>query len=279
MRTKPSKKSSATVTVAVDFGQKLLSLTNITTIAGITISAGALISITTTLPDGNSVGPGYGVQFTVAGGADKTEYLITITAVADDGSGTIIIKNFVLIISNIISDSIGGVQQVTLSYYGSYLLAANYFLTNTDWTGETVANQLISLVKASRAIDVLNFSGLVTLQGQPQQFPRTWPPDIGPWPLTAIVDQSITSNPNYDIPDDVINATYEEALSLIQGNDASDNILELPFLSKGIGSARVTYDRSFALPNLRAGITSPTAWALLQPYLQDVNDLTLNRVT
>ncbi len=255
MRTKLTKKSTDTTVFTVDFGVLLASVTSVTGTAGITISAIVLNPINILLPDGDTVTALNGVQFTVAGGLDKTEYLITVTAVVQSDS-SVMVKNFVLINSNTITDVTEGQHQTTFNYYGSYLLSVDYFFGYSDWGSLTNIKQLAALMRASRAIDALNFEGTKTYGPQPQQFPR---------------------NGNYDIPQDIINATYEEALALTDGIDPQTEQSELNVTSEGIGTARQTYDRAFVLPNVRAGIMSPIAWGFLTPYLQEIRELNISR--
>ena len=106
-------------------------------------------------------------------------------------------------------------------------------------------------------IDNLNFRGKKNSSTQLLQFPRG----------TDTV-----------VPTDIKIACYEIALRLLDGFDPDFEAENLGSINQGIAGLRDTYDRSFVLDHLRAGIPSPRAWALLKPYLVDPQTILLSRV-
>ncbi len=197
------------------------------------------------------------VNFTISGGVNNTEYLITI--IVTDSIGREIIVNYILTISDIITDSIDLIGSKSLNYYGSVLYSNDYFgtdLRNLDWNEHSHQQKLKSLILASKRIDRLNFVGDKTTSTQPQEFPR---------------DQSDL------VPDDIVYATYEEALALLQ-NDSNGTDTDLSVLSEGLGTARVTYDRAFITDSQGSGISSELCWEYLKPYLRNATEIQLSRV-
>lgn len=279
MRPKLTKKTSETTVFTVDFTELLGSATvqtiNHVTASGVTVTSPTIVAtaintltgyvptdyVSRRFPDRDDVktvltiGVGKGIQFTVAGGLNSTEYMINISITTTDA--VTIVVNVILIISNIDTDIVDGVHLTTLNYYGSVLFAQDYFIGNTVWPTYNAQQQLAALVKASAAIDNLNYTGIKTIKVQPMEFPRDF--DI-------------------DTPVNIDYAAYEEALLLIQGVDPNEEQMDLSILSEGIGSARVTYDRAWVPENIRSGIMSNVAWTYLKPYLRDPMELSLSRV-
>ena len=87
---------------------------------------------------------------------------------------------------------------------------------------------------------------------------------------------SITINDN--VPDPIFYAVCEEAKSLLSGRDAEQEFRNLELNSDGVGSNRVTMDRSGMPPRHTAHlVTSPLAWKYLQRYLAPNNSFTIKR--
>jgi len=81
-----------------------------------------------------------------------------------------------------------------------------------------------------------------------------------------------------NVPDDIFWAVCEEAKSLLSGRDAEQEFRNLELNSDGVGSNRVTMDRSGMPPRHTAHlVTSPLAWKYLQRYLAPNNSFTIKR--
>jgi len=81
-----------------------------------------------------------------------------------------------------------------------------------------------------------------------------------------------------NVPDEIFYAVCEEAKSLLSGRDAEQEFRNLELNSDGVGSNRVTMDRSGVWPEHSAHlITSPLAWKYVQRYLAKNNTFRVNR--
>lgn len=150
--------------------------------------------------------------------------------------------------------------EVIVPHYGTMEDACKYFdsrLNSDAWDEATETNRRKALITATRAIDRLNFYGARASESQGLQFPR---------------------GGDVHIPADIKIATFEEALSLLDGADPQMEFDNLSATSRGITSVRTTYDRTAVPENIAAGITSHTAWRYLVPYLRDPGELVISRV-
>ena len=83
---------------------------------------------------------------------------------------------------------------------------------------------------------------------------------------------------NDNIPEAIFFAACEEAKSLLSGRDAEQEFRNLSLTSDGVGSNRVTMDRSGAHPEHSAHlITSPLAWKYVQRFLAKNNTFQIKR--
>jgi hypothetical protein len=81
-----------------------------------------------------------------------------------------------------------------------------------------------------------------------------------------------------NVPDEIFYAVCEEAKSLLSGRDAEQEFRNLELNSDGVGSNRVTMDRSGVWPEHSAHlITSPLAWKYVQRFLAKNNTFKINR--
>lgn len=81
-----------------------------------------------------------------------------------------------------------------------------------------------------------------------------------------------------NVPDAIFFAVCEEAKSLLSGRDAEQEFRNLELNSDGIGSNRVTMDRSGIHPEHSSHlITSPLAWKYLTRYLGRNQTFKINR--
>jgi hypothetical protein len=142
-------------------------------------------------------------------------------------------------------------------YYGSIADANVYFgekLNNLAWVDAENSDKIKALVQATRLIDALAFKGTKL---DLLEFPRN---NLGVVPLSVEM------------------ACYEIAYHLLDGYDGNVEIANLAANSQGYDQGRTTYDRSFVLEHIRAGIPSAYAFDLLKPYLCDPFEVNLRRV-
>lgn len=142
--------------------------------------------------------------------------------------------------------------------YADLTYANAYFaerLGSSAWTSAATSDQTAALATATRSIDTLNFAGFKHDQtytgevpNQPNQFPR------------GNDDQ---------VPDDVIRACCELAISLLDDRDPEIEMENLATGHNGMGDARIARDTRLAQEHIAAGIVSLRAWNLLKPYLLD----------
>lgn len=136
-----------------------------------------------------------------------------------------------------------------------------YFLERLNvaaWTNASSDDKLRALKQSTRAIDRLNFVGEKHDDAQSNQFPRG--------------DDTV-------VPQDIVEATCELALVLLDGVDPNFEMENLQNASQGIGDAKVTRDTSYTMDHVRNGIPSIQAWMILLNYLRDFQHprLTLDR--
>jgi hypothetical protein len=166
-----------------------------------------------------------------------------------------------------------------MAAYATTTEADAYFDTRLHsqlWEGASPSDKTKALAQATRAIDRLRFIGqrhsvYLTIQNgntdsvaiaqavaeQPLEFPR---------------------DADEEVPEDIKIACYEEAFTLLDGKDPDAELEDLPVVSQGYSSVRVTVDRSFVQEHLNAGIVSPRAWRYLKPYIAEAREVRLNRV-
>jgi len=71
------------------------------------------------------------------------------------------------------------------------------------------------------------------------------------------------------IPEQVTDAMYEEALSLLSGKDSTKNLTDLHVRDSSFAGFSTTVDPNIDRPWLLYNLTSPIAWQWLAPYLID----------
>lgn len=150
---------------------------------------------------------------------------------------------------------------LSLSAYADISTAQAYFdtrLNTTAWDEANSTDRNKALLMATRAINRLDFAGRRTTAAAAlgNQFPR---------------------GDDTAVPDEIVYATCEEALSLlgttIEQQDASLYILEEQF-----SGAKVKYNSDRTPEHTLSGITSPEAWRYLVMYLRENKSIEITRV-
>lgn len=136
--------------------------------------------------------------------------------------------------------------------------ADDYFetrLNTEDWLYATDEEKYKSLCMATRIINSLNFSG-TSLNINNNEFPRD--------------DSTI-------VPQAILEATCEIALSLLDGTDMEQEVENLIATSQSYATVRSEYNPQLVLEHMRAGVPSVVAWNLLKPYLVNSRTISINR--
>ena len=139
---------------------------------------------------------------------------------------------------------------VTLAEYKTYIL--NNFESD-EYTDNEITR---SLNRATKILDRLNW--LNTANETDHAWPR--------------YDES-------DIPDSIKEATILMAFDLLNGIDPDKEIESLNLTSAAYGSLRTSYTRDQIPAYILAGITSAKVWSYILPYLNENNQIKLQRVS
>jgi hypothetical protein len=161
-----------------------------------------------------------------------------------------------------------------MANYATLDQANDYFrprLYTEIWDAEDPARKDKALTVATASINQLAYMGRPTpaALAAGNQFPRgsgggsTDP--YSPW------------SDDQTVPDDIMHACCEEASSLLT-NNPDDAFRDTGIKSEAYSSVRVEYTDTSALEMSLSGITSPTAWRLLLPYLRDKRNLNYKRI-
>lgn len=137
--------------------------------------------------------------------------------------------------------------------------ATNYFqfrMKTEGWDLASAEEKLKALYTATRMINRLSFKGTIVDATQDNKFPRN----------------------EYGTPDEVIWACCEEALSLLNDNDNDKDLSDLHVKSSSTVGFSTTVNELMERPWIAAGLTSPTAWRFLVPYLRDSRSVHVERV-
>jgi len=182
-------------------------------------------------------------------------------------------------------------------YYRTISDADDYFtdqLYATDWSGAATADKDKALLMATQAVDSLKFKGvkkslydaLVTAGGTAGE------PGEVLLAATTLTDAEIKAANDLQalqfprdqetadtVPDDVFYAVCEEAKELLAGRDPDQEFRNLVLTSDGVGSNRVSSDRSQMPPEHSSHFfTSPKAFKYLKRYLTPANSFNIRRV-
>jgi len=161
---------------------------------------------------------------------------------------------------------------ITGSYIATLAAADAYFaerLFSTAWSEATEADQTIALQMATRAIDRLPFTGIVSIQDQLRQFPRAYMEDDSPVSPWMISNMSFVNGWYVvsDVPQEVLDACCEEAIALLARGDhprLEAQRMGVQQIQLGTGAGLQETYRADARGQ---GLISQEARELLAPYL------------
>jgi len=140
-------------------------------------------------------------------------------------------------------------------HYGSVAGGNSYFKLNGEaWREATNEQRLCSLIEATRSIERLCFKGTK-----------------GHGALHFPLDCETV------VPEDIIAATYELALKLLNCPDEDLETESLRATEDRFVSVLTKRDTSWVPAHINAGIISIRAWHRLLPYLADPNSIKLKR--
>ena len=148
-----------------------------------------------------------------------------------------------------------------MSTYCTIAYATTYFTTrlNTNpWDEASTSDRTAALTMATEAIDRLNFLGSKASDSQELQFPR---------------------GDDTTVPTDIQKACAEIALALLDGVDPELEMEGLTVVSQGYSNVRSTFDRTRVPEHIVAGIPSITAWRYIKPFLRDIQNVDVMRVS
>lgn len=167
------------------------------------------------------------------------------------------------------------------TYYSTVEDADTYFenrLHEYDWSGASSANKEKAILAATQDVDALVYAGYKT----PAYDLLQSDPDATEEELEAAAEDQLLEFPrdgDTDVPNDILLAVYEIAHERLRGRDPGMEIENLTLTSDGIGSTRVTSDRTNPpLKHIANGIVSWVAWRYLQPYLANSSGFNVRRI-
>lgn len=154
---------------------------------------------------------------------------------------------------------------------------------NTEpWDSATDADKNKALLRSTRAIDRLNFSGLRTADYTARVNSAGLDGNIISraviLPTSDAQSLEFPRNGGVAIPQDIVAACCECALAFLDGIDPEMELSSRNVTSQRFGAVAETYDPRILNLALLNGIPSTVAWNYLFPYLQDPSEITLRRV-
>lgn len=145
--------------------------------------------------------------------------------------------------------------------YADASTADAYFATRVGsdaWDDAEPTNRDKALAHATRIIDALNIVGVKADSTQENQFPR---------------------HGQIDVPEDIIFATCEIALALLDGVNPELELENLSQTASGYANVKTTFDRSQLSEHILAGVPSSAAWRYIKPWLVDNRSIGLTRAS
>ena len=136
------------------------------------------------------------------------------------------------------------------SYFGDHWNASIWFKKDTDDKNK-------ALIHATRLVDALNYKGVKNDSAQTLEFPR---------------------GSDTTVPDDIIHATCEVALALVDGRNLETEHFNMSRTSANVAGVHVRHDPEILNVAFLHNIPSMVAWSLLMPYLRDRRVFRFDRV-
>lgn len=147
-----------------------------------------------------------------------------------------------------------------------------YFATrlySAAWVNATTQNKTNALTQATNIINKFAYVGNKTVKTQANEWPRNYV-----LISNVLLDSAV-------VPNDIIIAQFEIAISLLQGIDPEKEIRGTRIVSRGLASVRATYDTHHISDHLLNGVPSAAAWDYLSPYFDRTSsgNVSLRRVS
>lgn len=139
---------------------------------------------------------------------------------------------------------------------------------NTDaWDSASVGDQTKALIQASTDIDKLQYIGHKINYQAEHEFPREFE--------DPVIDDTPYDTDN--IPFGIKYAVCEQAMALLDGFSATEEIDGLSMVGQSYSSVKADFDRSTVPMHLKCGLTAE-AWQFILPFIRDNRALVLSRV-
>jgi hypothetical protein len=145
--------------------------------------------------------------------------------------------------------------------YADVAAGDEYFASRVGsdaWDDSEDSDKIKALGHATRIIDALNILGQKAEADQDNQFPRYG---------------------QTDVPVEIINATCEIALALLDGINPELELENLSHTQTGYANVKSTFNRDQLPEHTLAGVPSVTAWRLLKPWLPDNRSVSMVRAS
>ncbi len=157
-------------------------------------------------------------------------------------------------------------------YYGTTASGDLFHATRMhswDWSQATVYDQTKALYTATRLMDKFNFIGVKTDEDQGLEFPRT----------RTLTDGTVCEIGGVsDIPQPIENAAYLISEALLSGRDPDMDFESQRVKVETFGPVRTEYATDKGpMQHTANTIPSPTAWALMRPFLEISTSFGVNR--
>ena len=158
---------------------------------------------------------------------------------------------------------------ISLSSVGSADAYFKNMLYTQSWFNSNTSAKQQALNHATKIINMFSYIGRKTVADQ-----------INEWPRTGVLVNNVELS-GASVPQDILNAQYEIALSLAKGIDPEQEIRSMRVTSRGFGSVRTTYDPRALSQHLMFGVPSALGWSYLSTYFKrDANgSIKLHRVS
>lgn len=171
--------------------------------------------------------------------------------------------------------------------YGSVSEATTYFskrLHSEVWDENSLPEKTKALEHATRLIDNLDFVGEKNASYVKREAFLTTTSTLTTeqekevWEAGEAQENQFPRGSDTVVPKDIEEATYELAISLLEGKDPEIEFENQSVIAEGFSSVRDTKDRSFVQEHINAGIPSLAAWSRLRRYLRGRGGISLSRV-